>query len=248
VGTASTLGVDASYPFLRTSDANLSVKLSYEQKRLRDEVQLIGRSNPKRNDVGEVAVSFDRRDGWGGATAGSLTASLGSLKILSDELRAEDVLKTARSYGKASAQLVRQQSLSGPFSLYLRASGQASGGNLDSSEKLGLSGPGMVRAYAPGVASVDQGALISAELRYAQPYAGGGFLWGLFYDQAEGLVNRRPIVSAGNSVRVAGSGLSVQWSGGDLALSASLAFRSRPALGSDADTQPRLYLQLMITP
>ncbi len=248
-GTASTFGLDASYPFIRTANGNFSMRAAYEQKRLRDDVRLIASSNPKRNDSLDVTMNFDRRDGWGGASAGSITASMGDLKILNALRREQDVLLTAREYRKLGVQLVRQQGLGGPWNLYLRTAAQATGGNLDSSEKLGLTGPGMVRAYAAGEASVDQGALLSAELRYVHDYVGGSFVWGLFHDHAEGRINRRPLQASGNDVRIAGSGLSVQWSGSGVAVSASMAWRSRPALGNEgADTQPRVFLQMLVTP
>ena len=166
-GNANTLGTEVSYPFIRSANTNLSVRLAGEYKRLRDEVQLIGRSFPKRNKTIDVAVAFDRRDGWGGVSAARVTASMGSLSLLDDEQRAQDAagLRTQRVYRKLGMQFVRQQQLGGPFSLVLRAAGQASGGNLDSSEKFSLSGPGAVRSYAPGEASVDQGGLLSVEAR-----------------------------------------------------------------------------------
>ncbi|MBL8305789.1 MAG: ShlB/FhaC/HecB family hemolysin secretion/activation protein [Rubrivivax sp.] len=249
-GNANTFGIDASYPLVRSTDRNLWIKAAYEQKRLRDDILVTGSSNPKRNDVFDLTLSFDARDRFGG-TAGSLTGSMGDLKLQNDARRADDTLGIAREYRKATMQLVRQQALSGPWSLYLRLAGQASGGNLDSSEKLGLAGPGMVRAYAPGAASVDQGAYLGAELRYVRDYVGGSFVWALFHEDAQGLINRRPPASllAGNEVKLGGSGLSVQWSGGDVGLSASLAWRSRRALGAEgSDTQPRLYLQMVVTP
>ncbi len=251
VGNANTFGVEASYPFLRTPDANLSVKGSLESKRLRDDIQLVGSSNPKRNNTLDVAVSFDRRDGFGGVSAGSVVASMGSLRFLNEQQRTQDAagLGTGRSYRKLSGQWVRQQALTGPYSLLLRAAGQASGGNLDSSEKLALAGPGAVRAYAPGEASVDQGALLSIEARYVQDYLGGNIVWGLFHERAEGLVSRRPLVAAGNGARLSGTGLSVQWSGGDIGLSASVAWRGkRVPTAEGGDTQPRLYLQMVVTP
>ena len=251
VGQASTLGVDASYPFLRTADANLSVKAALQAKRLLDEIQLVGSSNPKRNNLFELTVSFDQRDGFGGVSAGNAVASMGALSFRNDERREQDAsgLRTGRTYRKVGGQFVRQQALSGPYSLVLRAAGQATGGNLDSSEKFALAGPGAVRAYAPGEASVDQGGLLSLEARYAQDYLGGNIVWGLFHERAEGAVNRRPLVAAGNDARLSGTGLSVQWTGGDIALSASLAWRGkRVPTAEGGDAQPRVYLQMVVTP
>jgi hemolysin activation/secretion protein len=253
-GNANTMGAEVSYPFIRSADTNLSVRLAGEYKALRDEVQLIGRSFPKRNKTVDVAVAFDRRDSWGGQVgvwAARVTASMGSLRLLDDEQRAQDAagLRTERAYRKLGVQFVRQQQLGGPFSLVLRAAGQASGGNLDSSEKFSLAGPGAVRSYAPGEASVDQGGLLSVEARYAHDYLGGSFVWGLFHERGEGRVNRIPLVAAGNEPRLSGTGLSLQWNGADVGVSASMAWRgSRVPTAEGGDPKPRVYLQLVLTP
>lgn len=250
VGSANTLGLEASYPVLRSPDANLNIGASYEYKRLSDEIQLIGNSNPKRNGVFELSASGDLRDAWG-ASAASLTLSSGNLRLLDGARRAQDAagLQTGRSYRKLSGSLARQQPIAGPFSASLRLSGQASGGNLDSSEKFALAGPNGVRAYAPGEAQVDQGALASAELRYLQEYTGGNLLWSLFHDHGSGLVSRRPLVLAGNEPTLQGSGLGLQWSGGDYSLDATLAWRgSRLPTAEGGDRKPRLYFQFSMTP
>jgi hemolysin activation/secretion protein len=266
-GSANTFGLDASYALMRTADANLNAKAAYEHKSLFDNMLVrpgvTDPANAKRNDVFDFTLSFDRRDSWGGLTAGSLVASSGNLQILNDELRAVDAdgtpanasgpaipgLVTDRSYRKANLQLLRQQAITGPWSAYLRLSGQLTGGNLDSSEKLGLGGPGAVRAYAPGEASVDQGILGSLELRYSQDYLGGNLVWSVFHDRGQGLINRRPVTAAaGNDPQLSGSGLAVQWNGGDVGLSASMAWRGSRVATTDGDSKPRLYLQLTVTP
>jgi len=251
VGNANTFGVDMSYPFVRSTDTNLSGRVGAETKRLRDDIQLVGSTNPKRNNTLDFTVSADHRDGWGGVSAASLVASMGSLQLLDDGRRAADAagLLTGRRYGKLGLQFARQQALGGPFSLYLRAGGQYSGGNLDSSEKFALAGPGAVRAYAPGEASVDQGGLLTVEARYAIDYLGGNFVWGLFHDRAEGRIDRRPLVATGNEPKLSGTGLSVQWNGADVGVSASVAWRgSRLPTAEGGDPKPRIYLQVVVTP
>jgi len=255
VGTANTWGLDGSYPFIRSADMNLGARVAYERKQLTDEIRLAGLSlSRKRNDTLDAGLNFDLRDDLGGLTAASIVGSMGHLRLLQADKLAEDQdpatgLRTARSYRKLNAQVVRQQALTGPFSLYARAAGQATGGNLDSSEKLGLGGPAGVRAYAPGEASVDQGGLLSLEARYAMDYLGGNLVWALFHDRAEGLTNRRPVAAAGNDPRLSGSGLAVQWNGGDIGLNASLAWRhTRTPTAEGGDPKPRLYLQLVVTP
>jgi hemolysin activation/secretion protein len=251
VGNANTFGIDMRYPFLRSADTNLSVRLAAESKRLRDDIQLIGSTNPKRNKVLDLTISADHRDGWGGVSAASVVASLGSLRMLDDTRRAADAagLNTARSYAKLGLQFARQQALGGPYSLYLRAGGQFSGGNLDSSEKFALAGPYAVRAYAPGEASVDRGGLLTVEARYAADYLGGNFVWALFHDRAEGRISSRPLVTSGNEPKLSGTGLAVQWNGADMGVSASVAWRgSRLPSAEGGDPKPRLYLQVVVTP
>jgi hemolysin activation/secretion protein len=250
-GSADTAGVDASYPLLRSQAANINLRGAFEHKRLGDEIGLVGTSNPKRNDTFEATASFDVRDPWG-ATAGSVTAHGGDLHILDEATRIADAngLQTDRRYHKLGLQLLRQQQLAGPWSVYARVAGQVTGGNLDSSEKMSLAGPTAVRAYGPGEASVDQGVVATLELRYAHDYLGGNATWGLFYDQAQGRINRRPLVASGNEPKLAGAGLSVQWSSGDIGIGASLALRtsSRVPTAEGGDPKPRVYFQLSVTP
>ncbi|MCW5611618.1 MAG: ShlB/FhaC/HecB family hemolysin secretion/activation protein [Rubrivivax sp.] len=249
-GSANVVGVHARYPLVRRMDFNLSARAGFEHKRLADDIELTASRNPRRNDVFELAFSADGRDRWG-ATAASLTAYAGDLTFHDDLRRQQDAagLLTGRAWRKLGAQFVRQQSLHGPLSLLLRVAGQASGGNLDSSEKLSLSGPGAVRAYAPGEAAVDQGALASAELRYSLDYQGGNVVGALFVDHGRGLVNRRPLVAAGNDARLSGAGLGLQWTGGEMGLAASLAWRGdRLPLAEGGDPRPRLYLQFWVAP
>jgi hemolysin activation/secretion protein len=250
-GSADTAGVDLGYAVLRSTDTNASLKLGYEYKRLLDETQVVGISHPKRDPVFTLSLAFDRRDGWQGLNAGSLSAQAGTLKLQDPQAAADDAggLRTQRSWRKLSGQFARQQAIGGPISAYLRLAGQASGGNLDSSEKFALGGPAAVRAYAPGEAQVDQGGLATLELRYAQDYLGGNLLWSLFTEHAEGLVSRLPLIEAGNHPRLNGTGIGLQWSGGMLGVNASLAWRGRRVPTAEGgDAQPRIYLQLVVTP
>jgi hemolysin activation/secretion protein len=252
VGRADTLGFDASYAALRSTDSNLGVKLGAEHKQLFDNIVLLRTQNAKRNDVFSLTLSFDRREGTSGLTAGDLVAAAGNLHILNDAARQTDAttgLHTDRAYRKLNTQLLHQQALGGPFSAYVRLAGQAAGGNLDSSEKFSLAGPTAVRAYAPGEASVDQGALATLELRYARDLLGGNVVWSLFHDHASGLVNRKPLTDEGNEPKLMGTGLGLQWNGGDVSVNASLAWRGRRLPTAEGgDLQPRLYLGLVLTP
>jgi hemolysin activation/secretion protein len=256
VGSADVLGVDASYPFIRRADANLNLRAALEHKRLRDEFQLLGTANNKRNTSLEASLSGDWRDSLfgAGATLASASGSFGVLRLLDtsaarggDPAADGDPLGTAGDWHKLVVQLLRQQALAGPWSLYGRLAAQGTKRNLDSSEKFSLSGPGAVRAYGAGEASVDQGALLSLELRFAHDYLGGNFVWSLFHDAADGRFSRR-LGGAGNEVRLRGGGIGLQWNAGDLGLAASLAWRGSRAPTEGGDPHPRVYFQLTLNP
>ncbi|GAB4037213.1 MAG: heme/hemopexin-binding protein HxuB [Rubrivivax sp.] len=239
-GVASTLGVDASWPWLRGAGANLWLRGSLDYKRLTDEVVRAGVENQRTLRQGTLGASGDWRDSWlgGGSSAVSGTLALGQVRGGGNR----DAFK------KAQLQLARTQALFGPVSAYARVLAQYTGAPLDSAEKLALGGPGGVRAYAPGEASVDIGRLWSAELRYALPYPGGQLTASLFHDQASGTVVRGGS-GAGNDVRLRGAGLGLQWTSGDHGVAASLAWRGdREPLAEGGDPKPRIYLQLFATP
>lgn len=262
VGVANVMGIDASYPAIRRADANLTLKAAVEHQRLNDEkLELIGQGLRKQNDTYVLSANGDLRDGLGGGGVTAVSASLttGDLAFIDRAQVAAGILAldTDRVYRKASLQLARQQALFGRFSLYGRWLMQYSGGNLDSSEKLGLAGPAAVRAYAPGEASVDHGRLWSLELRYGVEHLGGQATLSLFHDQGTGLVTRRPLAAVGSTlvpgaaqrVNLRGSGFGLQWSDGQMGLSASVAWRGpHEPQAEGGDPKPRLYLQLFTAP
>jgi hemolysin activation/secretion protein len=238
-GVASTLGLEASWPWLRSAEANATLRGGLDHKRLTDET-IVGNSNRRQNRLLTLGASGDLRDGLlgGGASVASASVAFGDSR--NDAGRA--------SFKKALLQLAREQSLFGPLSAYARVLAQYTGSALDSSEKLGLSGPGGVRAYAPGEAAVDLGRLWSAEIRWTLPTLGGQLTASLFHDLGSGSVTRGG-GGAGNQVRLRGTGLGLQWSGGDYGLAASMAWRGdHEPQAEGGDPRPRVYLQLFATP
>ena len=240
VGQADTLGLDASYALRRSADNSITLKAGFDHKRLRDELQLLGASTSKRNDTGDLGASVDYRDTWGGLSAGSATVTMGQLRVAGAQ---------SQEWRKLGLQAARQQSLSGPWSLYMRMAAQRSGTTLDSSEKLGLGGAGAVRAYAPGEVAVDYGGLASLELRYALDFVGGNVVGSLFHDYGGGQINRGRAGQPGNDPELNGTGLGLSWSRGGMGLVASIAWRGKRLPTTDsADPSPRLFLQMFITP
>ena len=240
-GVATTASVSLEWPMVRRMQANLWLEAALDYKRLNDEVRLIGQENQRASRLGQLSARGDLQDGlFGGG------ASVASAALWVGELRAGDAGRS--SFKKAQLQLARQQAVWGPVSAYARVLAQYTGRPLDSSEKLSLAGPTGVRAYAPGEASVDIGRLWSAELRYGLAHLGGQMTLSLFHDAASGTRVRGAVLDD-NDVRLRATGVGLQWTGGDLGVSASLAWRGgRVPTAEGGDPKPRVYLQLFATP
>lgn len=238
-GTADTAGLDVSYALARSVDFNLSGRAGAEHKRLRDEQAAVGTSSVRTNDTFEIGASVDMRDA-AGVGAGTATFTQGTLRTAT----APSVV-----WRKLFVQAVRQLELGRGLSVYARLTGQTTGTPLDSSEKLGLGGAGAVRAYAPGEASVDHGAIGTLELRYARDLLGGSIVGSVFHDYGGGLIDKGRVGMPGNDPELNGSGFGLSWVGSGYGLNASLAWRGARVPTADAtDPRPRLYLQLSYIP
>lgn len=251
-GTADTTGVDAGYALKRSSDGNLTLRAAFDHKRLRDDKgAALFQDTQRAINTGEVGVSGDFRDAFGGVGAGSLTATHGSTRARGWDAAPAPVLDKT-SFNRVNLQFVRQQSLFGAFSVYGRVTLQATEDSLDSSEKLGLGGANAVRAYSSGEASIDNGAIGSIELRYTLDFLGGSMTGSLFQDYGGGRDRQglRPIAAyVPYSPELAGTGLGLSWTSGNLGLNASIAWRNsaRPT-AEPSDPRPRLFFQMFYTP
>jgi hemolysin activation/secretion protein len=255
VGTADAVQLRLQYPVLRSIDANVRASAEAEDKRLRDEVILatadpsLGANRLRRNRSLSVSAQADWRDaglGSPASTVASLGATQGELGQLAPS--APGASGPSANWRKLNWSLVRSQWLAPGWSLNLRAQGQQTGSVLDSSERFALGGPYAVRAYASGEAVVDEGWLGSLELRWALPLQGGQFSAGLFHERASGRLSAAAS-GAANEPDLAGSGISLGWSRGDLAVAASLAMRgSRLPQAEGGDPKPRLYFTLTLLP
>lgn len=232
-GEATQLSLGVSYPIIRSSNSNLSVLLQYSDKELYN--NLVNGLSVETYGVrtAPVTVSFDRRDSFlgGAVNYGSVTLTYGDLD--------KDDLVRRGAFSKFNWDIARLQNLPNGLSLFVRASGQATNENLDSSEGFGISGPASVRAYPSGDAFGDEGWLTQLELRYTfenyTPYA--------FYDHGEINVNAKPEQLALPSLRQVRSGVGVgmrfsyeQWTG-DLAIAWSADGNSTSSSQTDNRNQ-----------
>ncbi|MES2495611.1 MAG: ShlB/FhaC/HecB family hemolysin secretion/activation protein [Pseudomonadota bacterium] len=168
-GTADIASVFASYPLVRSRNANLYAVATLDAKWFKDRVRAIPATSRKRSNVLTLGLNGDSHDliGGGGWNAGSIGWSIGDLKLRSPLDRAVDAM-TARSaggFGKVQFSAARLQAISGPLTLYGSIRGQYAFNNLDSSEKMELGGAYGVRAYPEGEAYGDQGYIATAETR-----------------------------------------------------------------------------------
>lgn len=166
-GTADIASLYASYPLVRSRDANLYALANLDANWFSDRIGLLSSQSDKQSQTATLGLAGEVHDQRGGWTSGSLGWTIGNLDIRNPLDRAVDAL-TARSNGQFNYlqfALARQQMIAGPLSLFAAVRGQLAFDNLDSSEKMELGGPHGVRAYPEGEAFGDEGYIATAEAR-----------------------------------------------------------------------------------
>lgn len=246
-GNARITSIYAIQPLIRSRDFSLYAQLQFDDKRLKDDIDLFDSKSDKRSRVIIASLNGNSRDDLlgGGVNSFALAWSQGGLNIdgelnqLIDDLTAG----TQGRFHKINPSLVRLQRLSNRFSLYTQLQGQWTDGNLDSSEKISLGGAYGVRAYPQGEASGDQGWLANIELRYALTDA-----WQLssFLDHGQVRLNKNVWISGENHRSLSGAGLGARWAEHNWQFSAVAAWK----LGSedpqsDVDRSPRVLAQVV---
>lgn len=255
-GSAATLSLRALYPVLRTAASNINASFTLDVKRFDNEANGISISR-KDSMLLTAALSGDRTDAvlgggyllWTVAmTAGQLDLSGNAANLAADQTGP----RSAGGYAKVTASLARLQQITKATSLWLSVSGQASGRNLDSSEKFSLGGASLVRGFPNSEGTGDRGWLATVEARHSlnpkwqvAAFVDYGQIW-LNHDATH--------VAAGSPVpnryalSAAGLGLSFTPSS-KLALRMSAAQRlntnpgANPLTGTDSDgTQARARL------
>ena len=254
-GTADIFSVFASYPLIRSRNANLYALASFDAKFLSDEIGLVSQVSDKEIRALTVGLRGDSRDGFGGGgwNTGSWSWTSGELDIESPFERAADAV-TARSQGgfnKLQYAVSRLQTVSGPLSLYGSLRGQMATDNLDPSEKMELGGAYAVRAYPEGEAYGDEGyvATIEARLALDQWTASlpGRFQLIGFVDAGEVDFAHDPWFAGSNHARRSGVGAGVVWSGpDDLFVRVTYAHRLGDQIAtSGSDDSGRVWFQIV---
>jgi hemolysin activation/secretion protein len=227
-GTATTMGLDLSYPLLRSLMQNINLALSYDDK------WFDNTSNSVTSSYGikayNATLGWQQMDGWHGG--GTSNASLG----LTNGQKTNEA-----AFTKINISLGRVQNISTNLTLHASASAQVSTANLDSSEKFYLGGASNVRAYPTGEAGGSMGHSLSAELRQRFD---NNLTLAVFYDQGRVRANvNNNINPPANPAawHLQGAGLSLGWqnkNGVDIKASLAQRIGSNPAAqanGSDND-------------
>lgn len=241
-GEANTLKVGVSHQLIRGVSESLAYSMGYEYKELSDVLELIS-TNRKNAHVVSLGFNASARDTWGGGgvTQSNLSWVNGDMQWQTANLNRSP----AGYFQKLTFDVSRRQAVVENVSLLIRASGQLAQSNLDSSEKLALTGPGAVRAYAPGLASVDTGSIIGLDLRKTWPFSGGTLTGSVFYDYANGNYDAKPAAVNGNSIHLRGYGLGLAWANSaDLDISLTAASRDSRQLSANYDRLPTVYFQI----
>lgn len=250
-GTAEVSSIGLSYPLLRTQEANWSMGVHYEHKKLNDKRASFGADEHKTVDAMAIALQFDVRDHWagGGISYGSISWTPGKLN-LDESLKLADQSSGRFAEGhfnKLGFNMARLQATAMErVTLFGRLTAQWADQNLDSSEKMSLGGANGVRAYPVGEGMGDGGWLAQLELRYAL----GSFTPFAFYDAGRVQLNAQVATMTTaviqNQRAVAGAGAGLRYSEGSWMSDVALAWRTRGG-SPEADTtrsSPRVWVKV----
>lgn len=243
-GTADSLRLGLSYPFIRSRATNLKFQIEADQSKLADRFKAAGTRLNKESRGLTATLSWDRNDEFfgGGINKADLAFKTGQLD-LGTTAKAGDVLGTDGRFSKANLTLMRNQTLTKDFGLQLQLAHQATGDNLDSSEKLSLGGPTTIAGYANSEGSGDSGSHLKLALRWqALP----DLSLTAFTDYARVKLVHDPLPNAGkNHKRLADYGLTTDWQiGKDVAVNFIAAWAGREKPNPTEDDRPRLWLNL----
>ncbi len=217
-GTATTTGLEASYPLVRSRTSNLSLQATMDRKEF-DNYANQASTSRYHVDATSLALNGNTYDGlWGGgANTASLALVSGSVDLSGSANQSADAASTQTEgrFNKLKLTLGRNQSVTENVSLYGQVAIQRADRNLDSSEKLNLGGTAGVRAYPGAEGSGADGQTLSLEARWRLPQA---LILSAFYDWGQiSAVNHNNTAPDGtvltplNVYSLHGYGLSLSW-------------------------------------
>ena len=216
-GPASTRGVEMMVPIVRGRDGNLSLQMTADDKKFRNETYAGTYSRYSANVYG-VNLQGTQSDefGLGGLTTYGVNWTSGRFDLTGSPNENDDLngAHIAGEFNKYKLSFKREQQLGRSTTLSLSYQSQWADKNLDSSEKIFLGGAQGVRAYGANEAGGTQGQLLNLELQHQLQLADGVFTQAIFYDVGEITVNKNnsfPTALPLNSYSLKGAGLWAGW-------------------------------------
>ena len=214
-GVASTGGVEATYPLLRSRPANIVSILNWTFSQFKNwTINGLNQDQTYDTSVAQFGFSGNLIDGLlgGGLSTGSLIGSAGDIgRDAGGQYNYN--YGVAGNFLKLRYAANRNQAITESLSFYLGVSGQLASQNMDSSEQLYLGGPMNVRAYGSGQGPASQGNLTTAELRQTLPYQ---TQLTAFYDMGNVQTwkfNNPSVNGVNNNYILQGFGASLAWLG-----------------------------------
>ncbi len=213
-GRSSSLGLDWSYPLVRSRLHNLYFSGGLENKGFHSDNRNSNAADPKSFSDYEthslrLGLSGNRFDdlGGGGANSASVQLLWGRLTAMQAHSQIDSI---GRDYHKLNYSLSRQQTLTQSHSLLLSLQGQQATQVLDSSERFYIGGASTVRAYPVSELGGERGQVLSAEWRWRLNPA-----WVLSAFADHGRVMSLPATASDqrSSLTLRGHGLSASWQG-----------------------------------
>ena len=232
-GDAKTVGINLSYPVLRSERGSTNAKISIDNKEYLNTLVSDGTtlSDYKiTNIVASLSGYLLNKDKSTISYSSSIT--FGDLNINDTTQAATDstTAKTNGSFEKFNFSLSRNETIASlkNSNWVISADGQLASKNLNSSEQLSLGGPYAVRAYPSGQSSGSQGFILRTELQYPYndkftvgPFADIGFIQQYVntYTDWKGLTN------ADNEYHLASAGIAGTYKMDNTDISGVLAYR-----------------------
>jgi hemolysin activation/secretion protein len=210
-GFSKSAGLEARYPVIRTQSTNLYANTNYDFKHFKnksDNLESQSEYNVNTFTIGLTGDHFDQFILNGASNNASLQLTSGNnQKNTSDGSHGR--------FNKLNWNYNRNQFVITNYTLNLRASGQFSDSNLDSSQKFYIGGASGVRAYPSSEGSGSSGYLVNLELKRDLPM---NFAVSGFYDighvkQFEDLGSNTLIGQGGNVATYKGVGAQLSWQG-----------------------------------
>jgi hemolysin activation/secretion protein len=216
-GPASTRGVEMMVPIVRGRDGNLSLQITADDKKFRNETYAGTYSRYSANVYGfNLQGTQSDEIGRGGLTTYGLNWTNGRFDLNGSPNEYDDLngAHIAGKFNKYKLSFKREQQLNRSTTLSLSYQSQWADKNLDSSEKIFLGGAQGVRAYGANEAGGTQGQLLNLELQHQTQLDDGVFTQAVFYDAGEITVNKNNNFATAlplNSYSLKGAGFWAGW-------------------------------------